>query len=247
MTTFAPAEVEVEEPLGADDPEHDRPWVVIVWNDPINLMSYVTLVFQKLFGYTLDHARGAPQRQVGRVVGRPREGRAGRRPPPRLRTLGDHATGLVSFPSRVERTPAGDIRLHLADDERAVLREVADELGSLLEEAPDDPSLRRLFPTAHDDEELEREYRELTRGQLDAGRERSIETLRETAGRELLTPGEADALLRALNDARLVLGTRLDITEDFDWEAFDASDPRAPEIALYAYLSWIQEQLVEAM
>jgi hypothetical protein len=153
----------------------------------------------------------------------------------------------VSFQSRVERTPAGDIRLHLADDERAVLREVADELGSLLEEAPDDPSLRRLFPTAHDDEELEREYRELTRGQLDAGRERSIETLRETAGRELLTPEEADAWLRALNDARLVLGTRLDITEDFDWEAFDASDPRAPEIALYAYLSWIQEQLVEAM
>jgi hypothetical protein len=151
------------------------------------------------------------------------------------------------FQSRVERTPAGDIRLHLADDERAVLREVADELGSLLEEAPDDPSLRRLFPTAHDDEELEREYRELTRGQLDAGRERSIETLRETAGRELLTPEEADAWLRALNDARLVLGTRLDITEDFDWEAFDASDPRAPEIALYAYLSWIQEQLVEAM
>ena len=56
MTTFAPAEVEVEEPLGGDDPEHDRPWVVIVWNDPINLMSYVTLVFQKLFGYTLEHA-----------------------------------------------------------------------------------------------------------------------------------------------------------------------------------------------
>jgi len=99
----------------------------------------------------------------------------------------------------------------------------------------------------HDDEELEREYRELTRGQLDAGRERSIETLRETAGRELLTPEEADAWLRALNDARLVLGTRLDITEDFDWDAFDASDPQAPEIALYAYLSWLQEQLVEAM
>ena len=30
----------------------DRPWVVIVWNDPINLMSYVTYVFQKLFGYS---------------------------------------------------------------------------------------------------------------------------------------------------------------------------------------------------
>ena len=34
----------------------DRPWLVIVWNDPINLMSYVTFVFQKLFGYSLDKA-----------------------------------------------------------------------------------------------------------------------------------------------------------------------------------------------
>ena len=49
--TLAPAEVEVEQPRSDDEREHDRPWVVIVWNDPINLMSYVTLVFRKLFGY----------------------------------------------------------------------------------------------------------------------------------------------------------------------------------------------------
>ncbi len=36
--------------------EPDRPWLVIVWNDPINLMSYVTWVFQKLFGYSLEKA-----------------------------------------------------------------------------------------------------------------------------------------------------------------------------------------------
>jgi ATP-dependent Clp protease adaptor protein ClpS len=53
-TTLAPGEVEVESPTG--DQEHAGPWVVIVWNDPINLMSYVTLVFQKLFGYSLEHA-----------------------------------------------------------------------------------------------------------------------------------------------------------------------------------------------
>lgn len=34
----------------------DSPWIVIVWNDPINLMSYVTFVFQKLFGYSKDKA-----------------------------------------------------------------------------------------------------------------------------------------------------------------------------------------------
>jgi len=48
-TTTAP--VEVERPVGEEDVRPDRPWLVIVWNDPINLMSYVTLVFQKLFGF----------------------------------------------------------------------------------------------------------------------------------------------------------------------------------------------------
>jgi len=55
-TTLTPAEVEIGEPTRADEPEYERPWVVIVWNDPINLMSYVTLVFQKLFGYSLEKA-----------------------------------------------------------------------------------------------------------------------------------------------------------------------------------------------
>ncbi len=36
--------------------ETQRPWVVLVWNDPINLMSYVSLVFQKLFGYSKEKA-----------------------------------------------------------------------------------------------------------------------------------------------------------------------------------------------
>jgi ATP-dependent Clp protease adaptor protein ClpS len=52
----APGEVEVEQPSAGDSEAHDRPWVVIVWNDPINLMSYVTMVFRKLFGYTEAHA-----------------------------------------------------------------------------------------------------------------------------------------------------------------------------------------------
>jgi ATP-dependent Clp protease adaptor protein ClpS len=54
--TLAPAEVEVEKPAEEETPEDERPWIVIVWNDPINLMSYVTLVFQKLFGYSREKA-----------------------------------------------------------------------------------------------------------------------------------------------------------------------------------------------
>ena len=47
---LAPAEVK---DVGTDTTvEPDRPWNVVVWNDPINLMSYVTFVFQKLFGYS---------------------------------------------------------------------------------------------------------------------------------------------------------------------------------------------------
>jgi ATP-dependent Clp protease adaptor protein ClpS len=41
----------IQEPDTDDVVEPDVPWIVIVWNDPINLMSYVTWVFQKLFGY----------------------------------------------------------------------------------------------------------------------------------------------------------------------------------------------------
>jgi ATP-dependent Clp protease adaptor protein ClpS len=58
MTTPAPATapIEVDEPV--DDPvaDADVPWIVLVWNDPINLMSYVTFVLQKLFGYPKAHA-----------------------------------------------------------------------------------------------------------------------------------------------------------------------------------------------
>ena len=50
----APAEVQL--PATDDEQVPDRPWIVIVWNDPINLMSYVVLVFQKLFGYNREKA-----------------------------------------------------------------------------------------------------------------------------------------------------------------------------------------------
>ena len=50
------APVELELPELDDLTSVDRPWIVIVWNDPINLMSYVTFVFQKLFGYSLEKA-----------------------------------------------------------------------------------------------------------------------------------------------------------------------------------------------
>jgi len=67
MTTMAqlapPEEKTTEAAPGSDEfvdegesTSRDVPWIVIVWNDPINLMSYVVYVFQKLFGYSRDKA-----------------------------------------------------------------------------------------------------------------------------------------------------------------------------------------------
>ena len=56
MSQVVEAPVEVQEPSSEDVPLDERPWVVIVWNDPINLMSYVTLVLQQLFGYSRTRA-----------------------------------------------------------------------------------------------------------------------------------------------------------------------------------------------
>ncbi|MQA62857.1 MAG: ATP-dependent Clp protease adapter ClpS [Actinophytocola sp.] len=56
MSMPAAAEQTQADPTADELAEEDRPWQTIVWNDPVNLMSYVTYVFQKLFGYSHDHA-----------------------------------------------------------------------------------------------------------------------------------------------------------------------------------------------
>lgn len=52
--SLSPAEV--QSPETGEDTAHDLPWVTIVWNDPVNLMSYVTYVFQTVFGYAKPKA-----------------------------------------------------------------------------------------------------------------------------------------------------------------------------------------------
>jgi ATP-dependent Clp protease adaptor protein ClpS len=50
------APVEQERADVAEDSALDRPWITLVWNDPVNLMSYVTYVFQSYFGYPREKA-----------------------------------------------------------------------------------------------------------------------------------------------------------------------------------------------
>ncbi len=146
-----------------------------------------------------------------------------------------------------ERGDGGGVELRLSRDERSLLAGLAAELRALLDGAPGDPSLRRLFPPAYDDEEDERAYRDLMGGELLDGRRAALELIADTVDRDRLTAEEADTWLRALNDLRLVLGTRLDVQEDTYAAELRSDDPRAPALAVYAYLSWIQEQLVEAL
>ena len=56
MTQTIEAPVEVRLPDEDNEHDHDRQWIVIVWNDPINLMSYVTFVLRKLFGFSVEEA-----------------------------------------------------------------------------------------------------------------------------------------------------------------------------------------------
>ncbi|HEU4867109.1 MAG TPA: ATP-dependent Clp protease adapter ClpS [Actinomycetota bacterium] len=64
------APIKTDDPSNEEDIKPDRPWIVLVWNDPINLMSYVTMVFQKLFGYSLEKATALmlDVHQKGRAV-----------------------------------------------------------------------------------------------------------------------------------------------------------------------------------
>ena len=52
----SPMPIEVDDPDVGTVPTSDVPWIVLVWNDPINLMSYVAFIFQKLFGYSREKA-----------------------------------------------------------------------------------------------------------------------------------------------------------------------------------------------
>jgi hypothetical protein len=147
---------------------------------------------------------------------------------------------------RIERKGPGEFRVRLPAEERNVLRALPGQLRELL--GTDDPSLVRLFPPAYtDDPEAAAEYDRLMREELLDGRLEALRVMERTVDAERIGEPELAAWVGALNDLRLVLGTRLDITEEAYAKPFDPSDPRASELALYGYLSWLQEEAVAAL
>lgn len=146
---------------------------------------------------------------------------------------------------RIARNPDGSYRLCLPDEEREALRGLPQQLRELLRTS--DPSLERLFPPAYDDPEAEDEYRALVRGELLEGKLAALEVVEQTIDANRLDETQLNAWLGALESLRLVLGTQLDVTEATFVEDLDPRDPRTPALALYGYLSWLQEQAVEAL
>jgi Domain of unknown function (DUF2017) len=120
-------------------------------------------------------------------------------------------------------------------------------------ELPADPVLARLLPDAYDDPEASGEFRRYTEQGLRSGKVAAARTVLATlppkGGRVRLSGPEAQAWLRALNDVRLALGVRLEVTDDFDDQVAHMSpaDPRTPYVGVYQWLAYLQETLVRAL
>jgi hypothetical protein len=161
--------------------------------------------------------------------------------------VGHDAAGLrVQEELRIRRRPDGDFDLDLPRNERDILRTLPEALRETV--TGDDPAAERLFPPAHPEDPLrEQEYRRLTRESLVGKRLSAIEVVEGTIDADRLDEEQLSAWLGALNDLRLVLGSRLEVTEESYDRDLDPSDPRAPAMALYHYLSWLVAQAVDAL
>lgn len=168
--------------------------------------------------------------------------------------------------SDTEDTEAAVLVARFRPTEAQVLRQCVAELAALLNENMDrdDPAVERLFPDVYpEDPDEAAEFRRLTEADLLAAKLDQAKTVLsdlldaggdDEGGEIRLDESHADVWLRALTDVRLALGTRLGIEDDTDIEAeIDAAvgrnptSPRASQLSVYAYLSYLQESLVSAL
>jgi hypothetical protein len=149
-----------------------------------------------------------------------------------------------------------------AVDEVRVLRKVAGEVVALLTDGMDhgDPVVSRLFPDIYPDRpEDSKEFRQYTEGDLKTGKIDQAGAILaalpdDGEGEVRLDSEAAEAWLRAINDARLAMGTRLDITAETDLseeldEAIlvDPGSSRVFQLSVYAYLGYLQESLLNSI
>lgn len=146
----------------------------------------------------------------------------------------------------------GTFRVQLQPEARELLRGSAGSLRALLEEEEPatDPAMARLYPAAHPDDPMENlEYERVAHADLVSGRREDLATLERTIDADHLTADEMLAWMRVANDMRLVLGVRLDITEDHEPRMSEPTvdDPRAPIFALYDLLTWLVANIVDTV
>ena len=116
---------------------------------------------------------------------------------------------------------------------------------------PDDPALARLLPDAYrDDDEAAGEFRRLTESSLRqekaAAAEQMLAALPEDGPGEVRLDAETtETWLATLNDVRLALGTRLEVTEEM--QEPDPEDPDAPAYVVYLWLTELQGVLLEVL
>jgi len=154
----------------------------------------------------------------------------------------------------VKRSRGGGFDLRIPPDERDLLRSVGPQLRELLvREAASaqegaDSAVSRLFPVAYpDDEDRQTEYRLLVHDELLSSHLGALAVLEETADSDHLDEDQLLAWMRALNHVRLVLGTRLDVTEEGDERPMSPTDPRTAAFAVYDYLTYLQGEIIDAL
>jgi len=150
---------------------------------------------------------------------------------------------------RIVRSSAGGFDLRIPRSERNVLRGLPEQLRLLLDEGDaEDPALQRLHPSAYpDDPVAAAEFDGFVRDDLTEQRMKAIETMSRTIDSEHLDEEEVVAWLAAINDLRLVLGIRLAVTEESEPEDFEGDEGTHGSYALYAYLSMLEENIVEVL
>jgi hypothetical protein len=151
--------------------------------------------------------------------------------------------------SPFKRTNDGAFAVRLNKQERDALGALPDSMRQMItgETAADDPAMARLFPPAYLEDPLRNlDFERVAGDDLLSDRLADIDTMARTVGAERLSEEELLAWMRTVNGARLTLGVRLDVTEETRERDF-SEEPEAASYAMYVYLSWLLENIVDAL
>ena len=133
---------------------------------------------------------------------------------------------------------------------RGLLVELCQQSRALLdaEDPSSDPAVSRLFPPAYPDDPLQNLEFETSLGAAPrSGKLEALDTVERTANASTLTEDELLAWIGVVNDLRLVLGTRIEITEEATDEDFPADDPRHETYRVYQFLGFLLQELLEGI